>query len=170
MYGPWTRTARVEFRCLLAILVFHGCGPALPTALEERPSQSRFELTLDTLDIEVQSLWVRISAVPPTREDLVLTWELEAETANPFWYPSVISKAGGRSFESPDTARVWGNIARAYDFRLVVSGLTTSGEFVTDTLSVVAPQCRNPARPTLLCNPVRGTGSRRANRIADSGP
>lgn len=161
MNGSWTRTARPGFRPLLAVLVFHGCGPALPTALEERQRQPRFELALDTLDIEVQSLWIRISAVPPVREDLVLTWELEAETANPFWWPSVISKAGGRSFESPDTARVWGNIARAYDFRLVVSGLTTSGDFVMDTLSVEAAPCLNPARPTLLCNP----GHKRTSRL-----
>lgn len=155
MKNSWTRTTGVGFRSLLAILLLQGCGPPLPTAPAESHPGPRLELALDTLNIEVHALWVRISAVPPTREDLVLTWELQAETASPFWRPRVINKAGGRSFESPDTARVWGNIARVYDFRLVVSGMTASGDFVLDTLSVVAPHCRNPSQPTLLCNPVR---------------
>ena len=155
MNNSWTRTTRVVFRSLLAILVLQGCGPPLPTAPEEGHSSPRLELALDTLNIEVHALWVRISAVPPKRKDLVLTWELHAETASPFWRPSVISTAGGRRFESPDTARVWGNIARVYDFQLVVSGLTASGDLVLDTLSVEAQHCRNPSQPTLPCNPVQ---------------
>ncbi len=148
-----TRRSRAGIHSLFAILVFHGCGPGLPTAPQEPSVAEGIELAIDTLDIEVHALWLRISAVPPARENLVLTWELEARTENPFWWPSEISKAGGRSFEAPDTARVWGNIARAYDFTLVVSGLTTSGDFVVDSLTIEAPRCRNPARPTLLCNP-----------------
>lgn len=160
MNGSWIRATQAGSRPLLAILVLHGCGPIVPTALEEGRSSPQVDLALDTLNVEVHALWVRISAVPPTREDLILTWELHAETANPFWRPSVISKAGGRSFESPDTARVWGNIARVYDFQLVVSATTASGDFAIDTLAIKAPHCHNPSRPTLLCNPARSDGSR----------
>lgn len=42
----------------------------------------------------------------------------EARTANPYWGPKVRRHAGGRSFESPGTARIWGDIPRAYDILL----------------------------------------------------
>ena len=163
------RTGSVEERALpsrnmlpilLGVLALPACESGYLTSVEE---ESVIDLALDTLDIEVQALWVRVSAVPADRQDLLLIWELDAETANPFWGPRVIRKSGRRSFESPDTARIWGNVPRAYDFRLVVSGLTPAGDMVTDTLTVVAPACRDPRRPTLLCNP-RSTGSGSGSR------
>ena len=158
------RTGNIEVRAnysrhllpiLLGVLALPACESGYLTSVEE---ESVIDLTLDTLDIEVQALWVRVSAVPSDRQDLVLIWELDAETANPFWGPRVIRKSGRRSFESPDTARIWGNIPRAYDFRLVVTGFTPAGDMVTDTLTVVAPTCLDLKRPNLLCNP-RSTGN-----------
>lgn len=145
--------------CLLSAGVpgVSGCEP--PTVAVVDPAETAIHLALDTLNVEVQAVWVRVSAVPAYRQDLVLTWELAAETANPFWRPKVIRKSGARSFESPDTARIWGNIGRAYDFRLAVTGRGTHGGFVTDTLRIRAPTCPNPRRPHLLCN-VRPRGGR----------
>ena len=145
----------------VGVLVTEGCGPGLTTVSEEF-NEPAIELALDTLDIEVQSLWVRVSAVPAEHEDLVLTWELEARTANPYWGPRVRRHSGRRSFETPDTARIWGNIPRAYDFTLSVLGTTVSGDLVADTLRIRAPTCPDPHRPTLLCNPrnTSGNGSR----------
>ena len=129
------------------------CGLAPPTSVEDEIGRrDGLVLILDTLDVEVQNLWVRISAIPAVRQDLVVTWELEAATGNPFWRPKAFQKAGGRHFDSPDTARVWGNVPRAYDFRLVATGRTQAGEFASDTLVIAAPVCRDRNRPTLLCN------------------
>ena len=165
MDGSRIHTGRVKARSFLLLSALCGCSP-LPTALEEHPLLP-VTLSLDTLDIEVQALWVRISAVPAVPEDLVLNWELEATTANPFWRPAVFRKHGRRSFQSPDTARVWGNVARAYDFTLAVAGVTASGAVVADTLVVRAPRCPDPARPTLLCNPRPAVGIAANRRRTD---
>lgn len=162
-----TRAARRRslFLCALtgATVAPSACGTGLPTSLEGDAPSAGLEIALDTLDVEVQHLWVRISAVPAVRQNVVLTWELTAETANPFWRPRSMRKAGRRSFEQPDTARVWGNVPRAYDFQLVVSGVVAGAAVVSDTLEIRAPTCRDPGRPSLLCNP----GSRWTTR--DSG-
>ncbi len=159
-----TRAARRRslFLCALAgaTVAPSACGTGLPTSLEVDPPPAGLEIVLDTLDVEVQNLWVRISAVPAVRQNVVLTWELAAETANPLWCPRSMRKAGRRRFEQPDTARVWGNVPRAYDFRLVVSGATTAGDVVSDTLEIQAPACRDPDRPSLLCNPDSGWTTR----------
>ena len=170
MRGPRKSAMRtVRFRSLhrgvlaVAAVAPSACGAGLPTSVGEDSAAPGLEISVDTLDVEVQNLWVRISAVPAVRQDVVLTWELAAETGNPFWRPRSMRKAGRRSFERADTARVWGNVPRAYDFRLVVSGITAAGEFVTDTLDVQAPACRDASRPSLLCNPSshRNTRTRR---------
>ena len=152
MIGARIQTGRARTPTFLLLAALHACGP-LPTVVEEH-STPALSLSLDTLDIQIQALWVRVSAVPANPEDLMLTWELDARTANPFWRPAIVRKHGGRSFEMPDTARIWGNVARAYDFTLAVAGVTASGAIVADTLVVEAPRCSNPQRPTLLCNPL----------------
>ena len=163
LWRSTTRAARHRslFLCALtgATVAPSACGTGLPTSLEGDPPAG-LEIVLDTLHVEVQNLWVRISAVPAVRQNVVLTWELAAETANPFWRPRSMRKAGRRSFEQPDTARVWGNVPRAYDFRLYVSGVTAAGDVVSDTLEVQAPACRDPDRPSLLCNPASGLTTR----------
>lgn len=170
MRGPWrsamrTSRFRLPYRASVVgvAVVLSACGAGLPTSVGEDPPAPGLDISVDTLDVEVQNLWVRIIAVPSVRQNVVLTWELAAETGNPFWRPRSMRKAGRRSFERPDTARVWGNVPRAYDFRLVVSGITAAGEFVADTLEVQAPACRDPSRPSLLCNPSsdRSTRDRR---------
>lgn len=166
MCGPRTRDDLAETLRRLFILspgaVAVACSPALPTAVEEEPDLPGLVLALDTLDVEVHNLWVRISAVPAVPQNLTLTWELEAATGNPFWRPEVMRKTGGKHFSSPDTARVWGNVPRAYDFSLVVTGRTQTGDVASDTLEVVAPVCRDPHRPTLVCNVATGhVGHRR---------
>ena len=150
-----TAPAHLSTALVVAVLAFGACQDPAAAELDGPTAQPGLELALDTLDLEVQSVWVRISAVPFNREDLILTWELEARTENPFWHPKVMRKAGGQSFEAADTARVWGNVPKAYDFSLIVSGLTASGHFVADTLTVVAPRCRNVRKPGLTCNPDR---------------
>lgn len=150
-----TNRLRPLYRSAMAgvAAVLSACGAGVPTSVDPESATPALEVFVDTLDMEVQNLWVRISAVPNARQNVVLTWELAAETANPFWRPQSMRKAGRRSFERPDTARVWGNVPRAYDFRLVASGATASGDFVADTLEVQAPACRDASRPDLLCNP-----------------
>lgn len=157
MRGPWTRdlprTLRRFFLFFPALALAGACDAGPPTAVEE-DERSRLVLTLDTLNVELQNLWIRISGVPAVRQDVFLTWEIEATTANPLWRRKVLRQAGSRRFESVDTARVWGNVPRAYDFRLVVAGETQAGDFASDTLTVHAPVCRGD-RPSPLCN-VRG--------------
>ncbi len=162
MYGPRVRDDLAKPLRRLFILsawavaaAAVACGPALPTAVEDGADAVDLRglvLALDTLDVEVHNVWVQISAVPTVPQDLALSWELVAATANPFWRPQVMRRTGSKRFVSPDTARVWGNVPRAYDFSLVVSGRTQAGEVVSDTLNVVAPVCRDSSRPTLVCN------------------
>lgn len=156
MHGPRTpelpKTLRRFFLLSFGLAMASACDAGPPTAVGRAEAERvGLVLAIDTLDVEVQRLWVRVSAVPAVRQDLVLTWELEATTGNPFWHPKVVRQAGRKRFQSPDTARLWGNVPRAYDFRLVVAGRTQAGDFVSDTLVVHAPLCRRN-HPSLLCN------------------
>lgn len=169
MSGQGTRKGRLAARNALFLwslglgpLLAIGCANPSPTELEDESDTPGLILALDTLNVEVQSLWVRISAVPTVRQDLLLKWQLEAETANPFWQPRVMKNDGSKLFDLPDTARIWGNVPRAYDFRLIAWGLTDGGDSVVDTLQVHAPLCPDPERPNLLCNIAQvGSGARR---------
>ena len=148
-----TRRATRGRHRLLPLVVLAGCGPLLPTAVEDAETAPGIALSLDTLDIDAHLLWVRVSGVPPAIGELRLDWELRAETANPHWRPRIRTHAGTAHAASPDTAKVWGNIPRAYDFILIVSGMASTGELAADTLRVMAPACGDPGRPNLLCNP-----------------
>lgn len=168
MYGPWTRelpkTFRRPFILSLGLAIASACDASPPTAVGGAEAErNALVLAIDTLDVEVHRLWVRVSAVPAVRQDLVLTWELEAVTGNPFWRPKVVRQAGRKRFESPDTARLWGNVPRAYDFRLAVTGRTVAGDLVSDTLVVHAPVCRSD-HPSLLCNVGAGQPELRGSR------
>ena len=156
MHGPWTpelpKTLRRFFLFSFGLATASACDAGPPTAVGRAEAERvGLVLAIDTLDVEVQRLWIRVSAVPAVRQDLVLTWELEAVTGNPFWRPKVVRQAGRKRFQSPDTARLWGNVPRAYDFRLVAAGRTPAGDFASDTLVVRAPPCRSN-QPSLLCN------------------
>ena len=148
---------------LLALgLLAAACGSPTEPAPDTSPG-SGLALSIDTLNVEVQNLWIRIGATDRRGGSGTLTWELRATTANPYWSPKVLSRSGARAFHGPDGTQVWGNVPRAYDLELVVTGVNEGGEQEVDTLFVEAPQCRQPDQPGLVCNP-GGPGGNRFGR------
>ena len=146
----------------LTLLVSTACGsPTEPPATAE--PLAALALSLDTLNVELQNLWVRIDATAEGAGDVTLRWELHATTANPRWSPKRLSRAGSKQFDGPGAAQVWGNVPRAYDFELIVTGVNEAGAQAVDTLVVEAPRCRDADRPGLICN-VGARGGARVGR------
>ncbi|NNF28515.1 MAG: hypothetical protein HKO53_08565 [Gemmatimonadetes bacterium] len=147
---------------LTLALLAAACGaPTEPP--QESSGPAGLALSLDTLNVEVQNLWIRIGVTDAEGGSGTLMWEVLATTTNPFWSPKIFSRAGARPFEGPDGTQVWGNVPRAYDLQLIVTGVNEAGDQEVDTLVVDAPRCRDPGRPGLICNP-RGRGGNRAGR------
>ena len=113
----------------------------------------RLGIAIDTLGWEVGEVWVRVEVVPRHAGDVHVQWELVARTDNPFWSPSSLTLTGEEVFTDADTARVWGNVPRAYDFELSVIAHDSRGRRVDGLLQIEAPRCTDPTRPSLICMP-----------------
>jgi len=109
-------------------------------------------LDIDTLGLTINNVWIKISALPfPIVDEVTMRWEVNATTNNPHWNPGTFHRRGARFFTEGDSAQVWGNIPRAYDFTIEVQIEAWGRVFDVQTLEVQAPKC--PEGPAgLLCN------------------
>lgn len=140
----------------VALLALAGCTePAASVAIEETalpPETAPHYVDIDTLGLEISNVWVKISALPfPVVDEVTMRWEVEARTNNPYWSPKSFHRRGARYFTQGDSAQVWGNVPRAYDFTISVQIEAWGEVYDVERMTVAAPECPE-GPPTLICN------------------
>jgi len=143
---------------VLALTFFSimGCAdsgsPVAVTEDADTEDDPPHHLQIDTLDLEVNNVWVKVSALPfPVVDEVTMRWEVNATTRNPYWSPRTFRKRGRSFFTEGDSAQVWGNVPRAYDFTVTVQIEAWGKVYDVDTLRIEAPKCPE-GPPTLICN------------------